>query len=218
MTIPFFDFNYITDPPNDELVNEQTQLNDNWQKIDDRLGWMQGKNSIVPPDANKPLGLEVFTSDRHVCWSGTGFRAPTSIEQSWSAWTQITYTAPYQASAGFPVEYRTNSANRYVQMRGRIQNGATGTPFGKTAWIQVGTIAFATNTAPMFDESIHTQGCNGVTGSSPVGSEVAGARVRIRTNGVNPVIVEVNYMGQDGSATNQYIAFDGLEYISSVAS
>lgn len=219
MTTPFFDFNYITDPPADEQVNEATQLNANWDKIDNRLAWLQGvPGAPVPPNANRPLGLEAFVSDRHAAWSGAGgFRAPTTIESNWTAFGEITYTAPYQASSGFPVQYRRNTSTNYVQMRGRIQNGATGTPFGKTAWIQVGTIPYDANYLPMFGTSIHTQGCNAVTGSSPAGSEVAGARIRIRTNGTNPIILEVNYMGQDGSATNQYITFDGLEYLTSVA-
>lgn len=208
----FFNFNYITPPPNDEFVNEVTQLNDNWDKIDLRLSWLQGKPVAAPPDADRPLGLQAFVSSRQAVWNGTAWRNPTGIEV-YGAWVEINYTAPYQAVAGFPVQYRINATTSYVQMRGRIQNGATGTPFGKTAWIPVGTINYSANTDPMYGASIHTVGTNAVTGGSPAGSEVAAGRVRLRRNGTNPVVVEVNYMGQDGAATNQYVAFDTVEYL-----
>lgn len=215
--MPAYNFDFIGAPPADDLVNEQSQLNGNLDQIENRYNFLQNIPGGTFPDVDKPKGLEQFRTVsaalRTAVWTGSIWRAPTSAQSSWSAWSNIGLVAPYNdAWAGFTPRWRNNTALRLVQVRGRIRNTVTGVPMNKAAWTNFspdGTgipLGFAPSPT-----SVWTTSASPIDGASPVGSEINGVRLRARL-GATTTILDFNWMGQDSGATGNYFSIDGWEW------
>lgn len=214
--MPAFNFLYITPPPLDEVVNEQTQINGNLNQIENRLNGAQGL--AIWPNVDRPKGLEVFILDagerRTAVWNGTAYRFPDSIQTGWTAWANVLMVAPYQAtSAANTPQWRSHPLLRQAQLRGKFRNGATGVPMAKNAWtnFSAGVGGIPTSFDPLADASLSVVSTSPITGASPVGSEIAAARIRVNSD-VTSVRLDFNWMGQDSAATGNYICLDGVEW------
>jgi hypothetical protein len=213
--MPAFTFNYITPPPNDELVDEQSQINANLDQIENRLNFLQGIGTWANVD--RPKGLEALINDgnqRTAVWNGTAWRTPTGIAGGWTAWQNITLIAPYVASAaGFTPMWRSNSVIRRVQLKGRIANGATGVSMAKNNWTNFssGASGIPLTFTPANTVALWTTSCSPITASSPAGSEINGARLRVNADATS-VRLDFNWMGQDSGTTGNYISLDGMDW------
>ena len=212
--MPAYNFDFIGAPPADDLVNEQSQLNGNLDQIENRYNFLQDIPGATFPDADKPKGLEKFREGRHAVWSGTSWRTPTAIQGLWSAWTLIGLVAPYNdAWATFQPRYRTNGTLRLLQVRGRIRNTTSGNPMNKSAWTNFssGASGIPLSFTPYASTALWTSSTSAITGASPVGSEIAAARLRATADATS-VRLDFNWMGQDSAATGNYISLDGWEW------
>ena len=213
--MPAFSFNYITPPPLDELVNEVTQLNDNLDQIESRMSILQGIGSWANVD--RPKGLEVLLdqsgSQRTAVWDGSNWRVPSSGAGGWTAWANVALIAPYTFNAGFTPMYRVNTFMRRAQLKGRVQNGATGVAMAKNNWTNFssGVTGIPLTYTPLNGASVWTASCSPITATSPVGSEINGARIRTNADATS-VRLDFNWMGQDTNTTGNYISLDGVEW------
>lgn len=114
----FFNFNKITPPaPNDPTVNEEVQLNQNWDQLDTKLqSYINGG-----PISNIEVGQEIFDNNFNYCvWTGSSTRKPDDIVTSWSSWTNIPILSPRAPRPNFTPKWRNNSAYRMVELVGGI--------------------------------------------------------------------------------------------------
>lgn len=215
--MPAYNFDFIGAPPADDLVNEQSQLNGNLDQIENRYNFLQNIVGATFPDADKPKGLEqirnVSGDFRPSVWNGASWRVPSATQNAWSAWTNIGLVAPYNdAWAGFTPRYRTNSFLRLLQIRGRIRNTTSGSPMNKAAWTNFSSGASGIPlTFQPYATSVWTTSTSPITATSPVGSEIAAARLRVNTD-ATACRLDFNWMGQDSAATGNYISLDGWEW------
>lgn len=203
--MPFFDLNLITDPPGDEFVNEETQLNANWTELDKGLSWLQFFGATPPLN----VGIETITSvNRHSVWNGTAQRVPYSIPSGWTAWTTLTPVAPYVVRGGFPFKWRRNAGLRKVQVTGGILNTVAASPFPHTSFVTICNAGISSSFAPMGGLHMQHSATAAITGAG-IGIDCATARLQVRLSGATAWI-EAHYMGQDGGGN--FLQFDGLEW------
>jgi hypothetical protein len=181
----YLSFNKITPPaPNDPLVNEVTQLNDNWGQLDTKLQPYISGGTI----SNIEQGQEFFDSNfRYAVWDGAATRIPDDIDAAWSAWTAIPLVAAMSARSGFVPKWRSNSLLRQVELVGGIFYGST-----PTAW-PLGTAVTCTNDAVA-----------GIPASMvPSGGEVRAQSGSVITSGAS--VVCAGYIIVDKPAPNTYV-------------
>lgn len=121
----YFNFTKITPAaPNDPLVNEQTQLNDNWVHADEQLT----PYVTEPTPATMPgalAGQEWIYQDRLAVWDGATLITPQDIKGAWGAWNQLFLDAPVNYRDGFIPFWRVNTLLRMVELGGGVIYGAT---------------------------------------------------------------------------------------------
>lgn len=202
-----FNFNLITDPPGDEYVDEESQLNHNWDQIESGLGWLQYYNA-QPPSLD--VGIEALTGgNRHAVWNGSALRTPYSIPSGWTAWTTLTPVSPYVVrGAAYPFKWRRNSELRKVQVTGGIINTASAVAWPHTSWATFLTTGIASTYQPVGGLHLQHTATSGIN-STVVGEDVAASRVRARTVGAT-VWLEAHYMGADGGGN--FLMLDRLEW------
>lgn len=201
-----FNFNLITPPPNDELVNEITQLNDNWDELELKLNYFQGTG---PVPSSFEIGSEVYANNRHMVWTGTAWSSPVSIGQSWTVWNGIDAQAPFTVRPGLPFKYRSQPNVRKVQLTGGMVNTGSANPWPKGVWNVINSTQIPAAFAPVGGVHIQHSATSALPGA-PVGSDVAAARIRVTGNGSAPVLVEVHWMGADGGGN--FVQVDGVEW------
>ena len=121
----YFNFFKIAPPaPADPLVNEDTQINDNWDHLDAKLQPYVSGGVI----SDIETGQEFFDINfRFAVWNGAATRIPDNIDAAWSAWTAMPLAAGRAIQAGNTWRWRSNSILRMVEMSGGIQfDGAAG--------------------------------------------------------------------------------------------
>ncbi len=114
----YFNLNKITPAaPNDPTVNEVTQLNNNWDNLDSKLGiYINGGSLTGIETGQEYLG----TGSRFAVWDGAEFLTE-DIDSAWSAWTNIPMLSPRAIRTGFQPKWRSNSLLRKVELTGGIQ-------------------------------------------------------------------------------------------------
>lgn len=129
----YFDFNYVTNPPLDETVDEELQLNDNWEDLDIKLtGWNQKPSAIV---GVVPIGTEALDplhpgdEYRIAVWDGSNWIRSLNHIATWGAWSNLTLRAPAVARAGFTPRIRINEWTREVQLSGGVLFNAAADPW-----------------------------------------------------------------------------------------
>lgn len=211
----FFSLTKITPAaPNDPLVNEVTQLNNNWDTINDRLDKMQGNSTEITDIYNNPgtygiqTGHEIVKDYTFYVYTGSVWRAPTDFEESWSAWTQVPLSANVVNRTGFPLQYRTNPDLRCGELTGMLQKDAGGNAFSNN----VGVVASNAVSQPIasFTPVAETRVMVGCNPPNTPATEVAVARANITaTNGWQ---LSVTYRGNVGAAGANYISLDGVRW------
>lgn len=123
----YFNFTRITPPaPNDPTVNEVTQLNDNWDHLDAKLGPYMNGGSI----SGLETGQEYFDVNfRYALWDGAAARLPDDIDAAWSAWTAIPMLSPRTVRPNFTPRWRNNSLLRKVELSGGLTFNAVSDPW-----------------------------------------------------------------------------------------
>lgn len=203
--MPFFNFNLLTDPPGDPLVDEDFAINQNMDKLDARLQqFATHPATIVSP----PLGTEaMFGSDTVVgVWQGSAWRVCDSIPGGWGAWTVLPLLAPVVERPLFTPKYRINTVARKVELAGGLRADAAAGPWARSkVQITATTGGIPSANKPVYD-SIEHQAC----GAGTVTAQYAGARVWIEANGTNSVKVSVSYQGDD--IGGNFVMLDGCRW------
>lgn len=200
----YFNFTKITPAaPNDPFVNEVTQINNNWDEIDNKL--TQQSNGTPPvPDT----GQEWISGGRFLAWNGTAVRNPDDIDSGWSSWFALTLSANVVVRPGFTPRWRNNSIIRRVELDGGIQKdaGASVWPAGTLQTITApGTFNIVSGFAPI----------GGLTYQSSAAALPSGgnqASSGWHTIDVNTGIVRIQTSYVGGSGGGNFIMLDGIEW------
>jgi hypothetical protein len=190
-----------------DLVNEITQLNNNWDRIDTAFTSLYGGAAVTPVVTSPALGTEWINKDgKLMIWNGTVWAEPDL--ETWGAWSSLTITAPYQNAGGNAAQIRKSNLNN-VEMRGAIQLNAGADAFPDTGYILVSSGQFAvgtgycpemTTTVPAAMNSSATGFTNGfiyltVTGGSPSTLAVYILPQGVRATGNSINLDNVRYKG-----------------------
>lgn len=201
----FFDFNLMTDPPGDPLVDETLQLNANWDKLDTRLSQFQVRPNTVA--AVIPVGTEAMRADGVInVWTGAAWRNPNSIPGNWGAWTTLPLLAPVVERPGFTPKYRINTIFRKVELAGGLRADV-----GAGAWAKA-KVPVTTNAGgiPDANKPVSNGIQQGSTGISAVAGEFAGARIFIESNAGNSVLISVGYQGDN--VGGNFVMLDNVKW------
>ncbi|MFF5977068.1 hypothetical protein ACFY7C_36810 [Streptomyces sp. NPDC012769] len=128
----YFNLNFVTNPPNDELVNEETQINDNWEEIDAKLGPFNKQPATIVGSASVPLGTEALypisvggvNSHRIAVWDGTDWKITVSEATGWLGWTSLSLRSP--RSIALACKYNVNVLRRQVILTGAVRFDGVG--------------------------------------------------------------------------------------------
>lgn len=202
----FFNFNLLTDPPGDPLIDEDVYLNQNWDKLDSRLNqFQQIPNTIA---ATIPIGTEAFrTSGLVMVWTGSAWRNADSIPLGWSAWNLISIEPAAAVNRpGFELKYRVNTVCRKVELAGGLRATAASGP-----WVR-GKILVTTTTGgiPAANKPVYDHIQQSATGIGTVAGQFASARIHIEANGTNSVKLFVSYQGDD--IGGNFVMFDNVKW------
>lgn len=208
----YFNFNYITDPPNDELVNEQTQLNDNWLEIDTKLDpFNKQPNTIISPpigtEALYPDGVDDDDSERIAVWNGTQWVRTANYSTVWTPWAPLAIRSPRNEHPSYPCMYRVDEVGKRVVLQGAVRyDGASG------AWPN-SNVEITTDTAldlayePVDTIAIKQQAVSATTAASGFNSAV----LYVQKLTV-PDRIAVNARWQGNSGGGNYIVLDGFTW------
>ena len=211
--LAYFDFNYVTDPPNDEFVDEVGQLNDNWQEVADKINPFNQK----PADftgITVPVGTEAFdpehvgSEDRIAVWNGTTWIRSLNHTTSWDTWELVPVRAPRLIRTGFPLVYRLNQVTRRVVLMGGVQFDAGAGPWTTNTTYEITTdAALPVSLAPVGDLSYQ----QAATGQVTVANQFASAIIEIKAaTGPDRTAISVRYQGDAGGGN--FIMLDGIEW------
>lgn len=192
----YLNFNKITPAvPNDPLVNEQTQLNDNWTQLDTKLSPYPNQTTPTGMEA----GQEYFDgTGRFAVWDGAAIRLPDDIDSAWSAWTTMPILAPRVARSGFILKWRNNSLLRKVELNGGVQADGVA-----SAWTLGTLFAYNSDTAGAIPASMTPIGGTHVSqaaaGLSAGTTVVAAGYIYVDKPGGNTFVrVRGQYLGGPG--------------------
>lgn len=190
----FFTFTLMTDPPGDPLVNEDTQLNDNWDSVDTRLAQFQVKPNTIA--ATVPIGTEAMqnSSGSVAVHTGSGVWAfPGSIPAGWGAWTTLPLLAPVVERPSFTPKYRINTTIRKVELAGGLRADVSANPWARSK------VQATANTGgiPDANKPVNNNIQQGAVGIGTTDGQFAGARIHIESNAGNSVKISVSYQGDD---------------------
>ena len=201
----FFGFNYVTDPPNDEKVNEVTQINNNLDKIDLRLNQFQQRpvNTITGP----PIGTEAYAQQGAICvWTGSTWKAAEDLANAWESWNNLTLASGIVERPGFTPKFRINQKLRKVQLRGGLRADINAGPWPRSK------VKVSSNSAGV--SSIYKPTQNNIqqtaVGISTTANQAMSARIFVETNGSLPVAIFVGYQGDDGGGN--FVVLDGISW------
>lgn len=123
----YLNFSKILPPnPNDPNVNVVSQINANWDMIDNALKpYIKGGSlSLVEQ------GQEFFDSNfRFAVWTGSAQRLPDTIDDGWSSWTALPVASGRSNRSGFTPRWRNNSLYRMVELSGGYLFDASANPW-----------------------------------------------------------------------------------------
>lgn len=209
----YFNFNYVTDPPNDEFVNEETQLNDNWEELDTKLqGWNQKPSNIVAPI---PVGTEALDPQhpgdeyRIAVYNGTDWVRSLNHVLSWEAWQNLSLRAPAVERTGFTPRIRVNQWKREIMLSGGVQFNAALDPWPTGSDVEITSdTAIQSSLAPAPGGRICYQAATAqVTGANTFASAVIAVNVEASPARVS---IKVRYQGDAGGGN--FVMLDGLKW------
>lgn len=207
----YFNLNKVTDPPLDELVDEVTQINDNWQELDDKTKPMTVNPSVF---GAIPLvqGLEAFDpagTGRIALW--TGAQWVRGIEHSFGtgAWTALAIRAPIVARTGFPPVAKVDTWSRKITLAGGVILNATADPFVTGTTYEITTDAAISPTLIPVNggQSIQYGAVGAITAASGFGSAVVTIESK---SSPSRTAISVRYQGDAGGGN--FIMLDGITW------
>lgn len=181
--------------PNDPVVNEVTQINNNWDHLDLKLQPYMIGGTI----SGVETGQEFFDSNfRYAVWDGAATIIPDDIDAGWSAWTNFPIASGRFARAGFTPKWRNNSLYRMVECTGgfNFDAGAGAWPMG-TAFLLNGDTSGSPPASMVPVGGRHVgQAATALTGGTSV---VAAARIVAEIPGGSSFVrLTGQYMGAGG--------------------
>lgn len=210
----YFNFQYVTDPPADELVNPVTQLNANWQDVNDKIKTFQTiPNTIVAP----PKGTEAFypetpTTDKHriAVYDGVNWRRGLSHSSSVSAWQTVTLRAPFVARVGYTPVAKVYPNQGYVLFAGGVQNTSSAVAWDTTQSFEITSdTALDSTITPVNGGFSYCQGAAAqVTGAGAFAGALIWAQAE--TTPAARVAIRVRYQGDAGGGN--FVMLDGLKW------
>jgi hypothetical protein len=179
--------------PNDPLVNEDTQLNDNWDLLDTKLQPYMIGGSLTLTE----VGQESFNgSFRYSVWDGAAQRLPDDIDAGWSSWTALPILSPRVARGSFTPRWRNNTAYRMVELSGGVLFDASANPWTMGSAFQVNQLASGSPTSALAPiGGTHKGPC--ATALSAGTTIVAGGLVTVDSSG-GFCRINAQYMGGPG--------------------
>jgi hypothetical protein len=209
--LAYFNFNYVTDPPNDELVSVENDLNVNWQDVNEKIkGFQTQPNTIIAP----PIGTEAYypglpTTDkgRVAVYNGADWIRSVNPNSGWTAWQAITLRSPVVLRPNFPPVAKINIYERRVVLSGGVLFGAAAPAWPTANSVEITSdTAFDTSVAPVNGGlSVQQTATGQITtaggfSSSVVYAQLTGSRIAIR----------VQYQGDAGGGN--FIMLDGITW------
>jgi hypothetical protein len=212
--MPYFNFTKVTNPPNDELVNVTTQINNNLDEIDTKVYPFNQKPSNFGA-ITKTVGTEAFNpnsgfEERISVWDGSAWRASLNHASPWSAWSALSIRSPAVIRTGFPVMYRTNNYRRQIQLSGGVlfDAAANAWPTGTTVEI-TSDGALSASFAP--DNTAQMAVQQGTAGPITTVNGFASAVVLIEKKTTpDRTSVSIRYQGDAGGGN--YVMLDGISW------
>lgn len=207
----------MTDPPNDELVNAETQLNANFQDLEDKLvGFNQSPGVITSP----PTGIEAFfptvdgdnSHQRIAVYDGTTWRLSRNMTSTWGPWQSMTAVLdPIRSERTVaPLVFKVNTYMRRVVMSGGLHFNVA-----QAAWPLSRTAVFATGSgiiptyAPAGGGLAYFQAATSqVTGANQVATAVI--EVVYESAPVARVAIYITFQGDAGGGN--FVQFDNVEW------
>lgn len=209
----YFNFNYVTDPPNDELVNYQTQLNNNWTEVNNKI---KGFNVLPTTLVNPPVGTEAYFPEapstdnwRIAVYDGTAWRRAINHTSGFTAWLPITLRSPVVARPGFPPMAKLDLVNRRVILSGGVLYGAAAPAWPYTTTEITDDLAFDSSVNPVNGGLSIQQGTTGpITTANGFSSAVVYAEAL--TTPAPRVSIKVRYQGDAGGGN--FVMLDGISW------
>lgn len=210
----YFDFELVTDPPNDETVNEATQLNDNWSELDIKLqGWNQKPSNIVAPI---PVGTEALDPQhpgdeyRIAVYNGTDWIRSLNHITTWDAWANLSLRAPAVERPGFTPRIRVNQWKRQVMLSGGVLFNAAADPWPTGSDVEItADAAIGTNRAPVPGGLSYYQAA---TSGIVAASGFASALIRVASEVGPPARTSIKIRFQGDSGGGNFVMLDGLKW------
>lgn len=207
----YFNFNKVTDPPADELVAPMTQVNANWQELDDKT-----KPFTTVPASFGAItvlqGMEAFETSlgpRIAVWTGSVWSRSINPNTGVGAWTSFGIRSPIVLRTGFTPVAKFDTWARRVSLSGGVQLNAGADPFvvGTTYEITTDT-AIAASFAPVNGgQSIQYGAVGAITSASGFGSAVV--TIESKTS-PDRTAISVRYQGDAGGGN--FIMLDGISW------
>jgi hypothetical protein len=187
-----------------QLVNEVTQLNNNWDAIDTGFTSLYGGALTAPAVTSPARGTEwINNTGKLMVYDGSSWIEPAV--ETWGNWTAVTITAPYMSVPGNGVFIRKSNLNN-VEMRGAVQLNATVDPFPNSGYIQVssGQFNLASGYCPemtsIFEASMNLTATGFTTGFIYL------------TVTTTPTTLSIYILPQGTRASGNSISFDNVRY------
>lgn len=202
----FFDFGYVTDPPDDEFVDEATQMNTNWDNVDTRLNQFQQEETNTIADTI-PVGTEALHTLRIPVWNGTGWVFESSIPLGWQPWIDLPLWDPVVERPGFTPKYRVNTTIGKVMLSGGCRSDVDAGSWPKL-WYSL-TLDDLTGIPPEY-KPVHNCIQPTATGIGTVEGEFAFAHISIEDGSPNSVQIRALYQGDD--VGGNFVMLDGVSW------
>ncbi|MGS2592232.1 hypothetical protein [Streptomyces hebeiensis] len=210
----YFNFNYVTDPPNDEQVDPITQLNENWEDVNDKIRPFQDRPTTL---INPPKGTEAFypespSSDsyRIAVYNGTSWCRSLNHSGSQAVWQALELRSPYVARTGFPPVAKIFPFMRYVILSGSVQISASATPWPTNTSVEITTDTAINSSLTPVNGGFSMSQC--ATGQVTAANGFASAVVWLQaeTTPTNRVAIRVRYQGDSGGGN--FVSLDGMRW------
>jgi hypothetical protein len=211
--LAYFDFNYVTTPPNDETVDEVTQLNNNWEEVETKLLPFNQQpadfTGITIPKGTMAMRPD-DGSDRMAVWNGIEWSGSVNPANVWEAWQPVSLRAPVIARTGYTLEAKIDTLSRRIVLMGGVQLNATADAWNTATTYEITTdTAIQSSLAPANVDGVSIQ--QGATGAVTTASGFASAVIWIQRRTVpDRTAISVRYQGDAGGGN--FIMLDGIEW------
>jgi hypothetical protein len=208
--LSYFNLNYVTNPPNDELVDINADLNNNWEEIGNKLH----EFNTYPSNITAPsIGSESFypvvgsESTRMTAWTGTEWIRGINHAAGFTVWQAIDLRPPVVARTGQPVPAAIiDTYARRVTCSGVVVYGVS-EPVWPTGLIEITTdLSIATGVGPVNGRAVEI-GCVGNNTISGIA-----AAVLVVTTETTPPRVSIKVKSQGPGGGGNFISLDGLSW------